>query len=84
MAKLNCPNCKRTRRFILTENNQYKCQSCEETFKQCKIKDCKNLVKIGFICEKCVGKGIKNGGAVAGAGLIAIAGTAYKILKGKK
>lgn len=84
MAKLNCPNCQKTRKFNLTENNQYKCDSCENTFKQCRKKDCNNLVKYGFVCEKCVGKGIKNGGAVAGAGLLTVAGAAYKVFKGKK
>lgn len=28
MTKLNCPNCKRTRKFTITEKEKYKCEKC--------------------------------------------------------
>ncbi|WP_404469251.1 hypothetical protein [Sutcliffiella horikoshii] len=84
MTELNCPYCKRRRNFIEKEQNKYECESCNNVYRQCKVKNCSNLVNHGFVCKECIGKGIKNGGS-AGLSVLAVAGgIALKVLrKGK-
>ncbi|MDN3451082.1 hypothetical protein QMA09_12860 [Planococcus sp. APC 3906] len=85
MIESNCPICNRRRKFNATKENKYKCDSCQTAFKRCKNKECDNMTKIGLICKECVGKGMKNGGAVALTGVGAVGALAAKTLlkKGK-
>lgn len=81
MNELNCPNCKRRRKFSITERERYKCETCNKIFKQCKSKTCWNLVNYGFFCEKCVGKRVKNGGSAAATALFVTGAAAFKFLR---
>ncbi|MFD1040342.1 hypothetical protein ACFQ3N_18360 [Virgibacillus byunsanensis] len=82
MTELNCPYCKRRRNFIEKEQIKYECESCNNVYGQCIVKNCSNLVNHGFVCKNCIGTGIKNGGS---AGLsVLVGGIALKVLrKGK-
>lgn len=81
MIKLICPNCERRRKFLITDQEKYKCEACNATFKQCKSENCLNLIKQGIVCKKCVGKGMKNGGVAVATGLLVIGSAAFKYLK---
>lgn len=85
MIESNCPTCNQRRKFNETDGKKYICDTCETTYRLCKIKNCDNMVKIEPICKECVGKGLKKGGAVAIAAISTGAGIAIKALmkKGK-
>lgn len=80
MMKLNCPNCKRRRKFSIIEDVKYQCEFCNKTFRQCISKECGNLVSNVPVCKECTGNGIKNGGsaAIAGTALLAVGAFALK------
>lgn len=65
MIESNCPNCNQRKKFSETERKKYICDTCKTTYRLCKIKNCDNMVKTEPICKECLGKGLKNGGAVA-------------------
>lgn len=81
MTKLNCPSCKRRRKFNEKEKNKFECTSCDKVFKQCRVDNCTNIVGTGFVCKECIGKGIKNGGSLAFSTALAVGGVAYKVLR---
>ncbi|WP_117148888.1 hypothetical protein [Paraliobacillus zengyii] len=84
MTELNCSYCKRRRIFIEKDQNKYECKSCNSIYRQCKVRNCSNLVNQGIVCKECIGQGVINGGS-AGISVLAIAGViALKVLrKGK-
>lgn len=69
MIESNCPICNRRRKFNAIKGNKFRCDSCQTEFKSCINKDCSNMTKRGLLCKECVGKGMKNGGAIALTGL---------------
>ncbi|MPN54242.1 hypothetical protein SDC9_201912 [bioreactor metagenome] len=76
----NCPNCCKRTKFELKEKNNYKCMSCNSIMYKCKSKDCNNMIKNGFMCSKCIGDRLKNGGALIVTGALAIGGAGAKYL----
>lgn len=64
MIKANCPICNSRREFKHIKNDEYKCTSCNSILHKCKNQKCINMTKLGFFCDKCVGHGLKNGGAL--------------------
>lgn len=80
MIEANCPICNRRRKFNATKENKYQCDSCQTEYIICKNKECTNITKMGFFCKECVGKGIKNGGAVGLTSLGAVGVLVVKTL----
>ena len=85
MIESNCPTCNQRRKFSETDEKKYMCGTCKTTSRLCKSKNCNNMIKIVPICKECVGKGLKNGGAVVLASLLSVSGIAIKakLKKGK-
>lgn len=68
----------------MKEHNKMECETCNNSFKQCTIKNCSNIVRHGYICKECIGKGIKNGGSAALTVSLLAGSVAFKVLrKGK-
>lgn len=81
MTRLNCPNCKRRRKFTKLEQNKFQCSSCNSKYTQCIVKKCKNLIKHRLICKECMGDGMKNGGSLVLSGVAAVGLFALSKLK---
>lgn len=81
MTKMNCPSCKRRRKFNEKDQNKFECRSCDKVFKQCRIENCRNIVRNGFVCKECIGKGLKNGGSIAFSTAMGVGVIAYKVLR---
>ncbi len=65
MIEANCNKCNRKRKFNLVKKNKYKCSSCNTTLHKCSGNQCDNMISFGLYCKKCIGKGLKKGGAIA-------------------
>lgn len=80
----NCPNCCKRAKFELQEKNNYKCMSCNSIMHKCKSKNCNNMIEHGVFCSKCIGKVLKNGGALVATGILTIGSVGAKIVQGRR
>ena len=64
VIEADCTNCCRRESFELVGRNKYKCISCEKIMHKCKANDCNKMIEHGLFCSKCIGDGLKKGGAL--------------------
>lgn len=76
-----CPVCKKKTYFYEQSDKKYKCKECNDLFKNCKTKDCHNMISKGWYCTSCIQNAIRK---VKVGGIFAVCAIGYAVKKGIK